>query len=201
MWFPFHAKHFNSEGYFRYIHVAIIAFTLLISILPVGVVFGTGGYVITIKFSTITLDLLCKEYNCNYLWISTSILHHLSNWKYIEHSYHFQDSEHEETPFQTGTNMHVGIIFCCDSCWKREKYYMLLKSSCEFTSTYTLQISEYEFPSRIKVTCIFCLLRSCHWCRPYHHNDRNSKRSAAASRPQHLLWLWSCWHWSRQLVL
>lgn len=53
VWFPIHARRFDVSGYTKYIHIATVVIAFTFPTIPVGVVFGTGGYVI----SSFTLSL------------------------------------------------------------------------------------------------------------------------------------------------
>ena len=46
VWFPIHARQLKIMGHIKYIHMAIVVITLILSMIPIGVAFGTGGYVI-----------------------------------------------------------------------------------------------------------------------------------------------------------
>ena len=47
VWFPTDAKHAEVNGCMKYIHIAIAAISLLLSLIPVAAALGTGGYVIS----------------------------------------------------------------------------------------------------------------------------------------------------------
>ena len=44
--FPFHAMHFETRGYFRYIHIAMIIAAIVLPLESVGAILGTGGLTI-----------------------------------------------------------------------------------------------------------------------------------------------------------
>ena len=46
VWFPIHARQLKIRGHIKYIHMAVVMITLIFSTIPIGVAFGTGGYVI-----------------------------------------------------------------------------------------------------------------------------------------------------------
>ena len=55
VWFPVHARKIRRTRYIKLIHSITIAIVLTLSVIPVGVLFGTGGYVLssnTISLST-----------------------------------------------------------------------------------------------------------------------------------------------------
>ena len=54
VWFPIHARYFKIRGHFKYIHIAVVMITLTFSMIPIGVAFGTGGYVIIPGLSSCT---------------------------------------------------------------------------------------------------------------------------------------------------
>ena len=45
--FPFHAKKYETRGYFRYIHIAMVIAAIVLPLESVGVILGTGGLTIT----------------------------------------------------------------------------------------------------------------------------------------------------------
>ena len=48
VWFPTNAKNAEVKGYTKYIHTAIVAISLILSLIPVAAALGTGGYVVSI---------------------------------------------------------------------------------------------------------------------------------------------------------
>ena len=50
--FPFHAKSFETRGYFRYIHIVMVVAAIVLPLERVGVILGTGGMTIS-RFPTI----------------------------------------------------------------------------------------------------------------------------------------------------
>ena len=44
--FPFHARRFQTRGYFRYIHIAMVIAAIVLPLESVGVILGTGGLTI-----------------------------------------------------------------------------------------------------------------------------------------------------------
>lgn len=46
VWFPFHARQFDISGHTKYLHIATLIIAPIFSTIPVGVAFGTGGFVI-----------------------------------------------------------------------------------------------------------------------------------------------------------
>lgn len=47
VWFPFHARQFDHQGHTKFIYVEIVIAVTIIPVVPIGAIFGTGGYVIT----------------------------------------------------------------------------------------------------------------------------------------------------------
>lgn len=47
VWFPIRARHFDVHGYTKYMHIVVVVIAFTLSVIPVGVAFGTGGYVIS----------------------------------------------------------------------------------------------------------------------------------------------------------
>ena len=45
IWFPLNARHFDISGYTKYVHIVVVILALTLPVIPVGVVFGTGGFV------------------------------------------------------------------------------------------------------------------------------------------------------------
>ena len=41
--FPFHARHYETKGYFRYIHIAMIIAAIILPWESMGAILGTGG--------------------------------------------------------------------------------------------------------------------------------------------------------------
>ena len=55
VWFPVHTRKIRRTKYIKFIHVIIIVIVLTLPMIPVGVLFGTGGYVLssyTVSLST-----------------------------------------------------------------------------------------------------------------------------------------------------
>ena len=55
VWFPVHARKIHLTRYIKLIHVITIVITFTLSVIPVGVLFRTGGYVLysyTVSLST-----------------------------------------------------------------------------------------------------------------------------------------------------
>ena len=48
VWFPTNAKNAEIKGYTKYIHIAMVAISFILSLIPVAAALGTGGYVISI---------------------------------------------------------------------------------------------------------------------------------------------------------
>ena len=46
VYFPVHVRQVEIGGYTKYIHIASIIITLILSTIPAGVAFGTGGFVV-----------------------------------------------------------------------------------------------------------------------------------------------------------
>ena len=47
VWFPTNAKRAEVNEYIKYIHITIVAISLVLSLIPVVTALGTGGYVIS----------------------------------------------------------------------------------------------------------------------------------------------------------
>ena len=47
VWFPTNARNAKVKGYTKYMHIAIVATCLALSMLPVAIALGTGGFVIS----------------------------------------------------------------------------------------------------------------------------------------------------------
>lgn len=47
VWFPTNAKRAEINGNIKYIHIAVAAISLVLSLIPVATALGTGGYVIS----------------------------------------------------------------------------------------------------------------------------------------------------------
>ena len=45
--FPLSAKNFESKGYFLFVHIGMVVVALVIPVIPVAIVFGTGGFTLT----------------------------------------------------------------------------------------------------------------------------------------------------------
>ena len=45
VWFPLHARRFDISGYTKYVHIVIVVLALTLPVIPIGVAFGTGGFV------------------------------------------------------------------------------------------------------------------------------------------------------------
>ena len=44
--FPFHYKNMKQRGHFKYVHIGMVLIALLLPLVPVGIVFGNGGFTI-----------------------------------------------------------------------------------------------------------------------------------------------------------
>ena len=47
VWFPTDAKNAEVKGYTKYIHIVIVAISLVLSVIPVAAALATGGFVIS----------------------------------------------------------------------------------------------------------------------------------------------------------
>ena len=47
VWFPVHARNYKVRGYTTYLHIIIVVITVVLSLIPIGVQIGNGGYVIS----------------------------------------------------------------------------------------------------------------------------------------------------------
>ena len=47
VWFPVHARKIHLTRYIKFIHILTIVIAITLSILPVGGLFGTGGYILS----------------------------------------------------------------------------------------------------------------------------------------------------------
>ena len=45
--FPLNAKYFESKGYFLFVHIGMVVVALVIPVIPVAIIFGTGGFTLT----------------------------------------------------------------------------------------------------------------------------------------------------------
>ena len=48
VWFPTNAKNAEAKGYTIYIHIAVVAMSIVLSLVPVAAALGTGGYTLSI---------------------------------------------------------------------------------------------------------------------------------------------------------
>ena len=47
VWFPVNAKSIKTQGYIKFFLISIVVFSLTVSIIPIGAVLGTGGFIIS----------------------------------------------------------------------------------------------------------------------------------------------------------
>ena len=47
VWFPVHARKIHHTRYIKFIHISVIVIALTLPMIPVGILFGTGGYVLS----------------------------------------------------------------------------------------------------------------------------------------------------------
>ena len=47
VWYPVQSRQYERNGCTKYFHAVIILIALLFPIIPIGVAFGTGGYIVT----------------------------------------------------------------------------------------------------------------------------------------------------------
>ena len=48
VWFPTNAKNAEVKGYMKFIHLAIVVISIMLSVIPVAAALGTGGYTLSI---------------------------------------------------------------------------------------------------------------------------------------------------------
>ena len=48
VWFPTNAKNAEVKGYMKFIHIAIVVISIVLSLIPVAAALGTGGYTLFI---------------------------------------------------------------------------------------------------------------------------------------------------------
>ena len=47
VWFPTNAKNAEVKGYMKFIHLAIVVISIVLSVIPVAAAIGTGGYTLS----------------------------------------------------------------------------------------------------------------------------------------------------------
>jgi hypothetical protein len=67
VWFPTNAKNAQVKGYMKFIHIGVVAVSVILSLVPVAAALGTGGY--TIYIFSIYLSF-CQPRNINALFYS-----------------------------------------------------------------------------------------------------------------------------------
>ena len=59
VWFPTNAKNAEVKGYMKFIHIAIVVISIVLSLIPVAAALGTGGYTLFVFELLLPTKLRC----------------------------------------------------------------------------------------------------------------------------------------------
>jgi hypothetical protein len=71
VWFPTNAKNAEVKGYMKFIHIGVVTVSVILSLVPVAAVLGTGGY--TLYIFPVYLSF-CQPRNLDVLFYSFILL-------------------------------------------------------------------------------------------------------------------------------